>query len=526
MLVAALAVGLRLGSAPLLDPDEGRNAEVAREMAATNDYLIPRYNGLPYVDKPIVYFAAAAALMEILGPTELAARLPAYAFTLATAVVVFWFARRLWGGEAACVAVIAFLAMPLTIAFARTVIFDSATMFFIVVAMVGFHEAVERRDRRFAILAWAAIGFGVLTKGPIALILPLIVAIPYAIWRKAGRAIWPLWGVIALVIIVAPWVWAMTRVLPDFLEYVLVTETAQRVATKALERTGPPWYFLPYLLGGAIPWSIVILFNWREWRRRDATIVFLLLWIAVPLVFFTLSQSKRPQYVLPLMPPIALMIAHSWPAIRLRVMAIAFVIFGSVLLAAPLVPQFSTGMKPVLVRPAKVLAYGLGALSAAGGLAAAILRRREFSMAALSLPILAIPAMAAPLLDALGERRSTESLVAQIRPLVGPHTEIIGVEAFAGSLAFYLQRPIVLVSDNADELTSNYLMRRYERFAGERGPLRPLQWYRRNLDACCQRRIYVVRNDDREHRADLERRGIPLIATGAHHVVYGPYDGQ
>ena len=84
LFLAAVALGWNLDGYRLLDPDEGRNAEVAREMAQTNDYLVPHLDGLPYLDKPVVYFAAAAALMEVLGPTETAARLPAYAATLAT----------------------------------------------------------------------------------------------------------------------------------------------------------------------------------------------------------------------------------------------------------------------------------------------------------------------------------------------------------------------------------------------------------------------------------------------------------
>src|SRR5687768_3586753 len=131
-------------------------------MAETNDYVMPRYNGLPYLDKPVVYFAAEAAAMEVLGPTEIAARLPAYLFTIATAAVIFWFARRVFVEQtllsAPYIAVIVFLAMPLTVAFARTVIFDSALTFFCTLALVAFYFAIEERNSRWSIVAWAAMG--------------------------------------------------------------------------------------------------------------------------------------------------------------------------------------------------------------------------------------------------------------------------------------------------------------------------------------------------------------------------------
>src|SRR5437867_8680010 len=92
--VAAIAIAWQLGGYPLLDVDEGRNAEVGREMAATNDYVMPRLDGLPYLDKPIVYFAAEAAAMEVVGPTEFAARFPAWLFTIATAMFIVRFSSR------------------------------------------------------------------------------------------------------------------------------------------------------------------------------------------------------------------------------------------------------------------------------------------------------------------------------------------------------------------------------------------------------------------------------------------------
>jgi 4-amino-4-deoxy-L-arabinose transferase-like glycosyltransferase len=521
-LLAAVALLLDLGGYPLLDADEGRNGEVAREMAATNDYVMPRIDGMPYLDKPIVYFAAEAAAMEVLGPTETAARLPAWLFTVATAALVGWFARRVWGGDAGWIAAIALMSMPLTLAFARTVIFDSALTFFIVAAIISFWYAVEEPALRWRVLAWAAMALGVLTKGPVAIAVPLFVAIPYAIRRKRFRALWSLTGLVVFALIIAPWVWAVSQVVPDFLRYVLVTETAERMATKALKRTGPPWYFIPYLIGGALPWALA-LFREKK-RERDNITVFLLLWILVPFVFFSISQSKRPQYILPLMPAVALLVARMWRTERrepgARTAGFALAALGVLLLIAPFFFH-RTKMKPEVASVADETAYALGACLLVGGTVAVVFaKRRELTIAALSLPILAIPVATNPLMDGLASRRSTASLIRKLP--ISPNTEVVGVEAYTGSMQFYLRRPIVVATDDASELTSNYILRHYEQFAADAAaPVRPTAWLRATLDK--PDRLYIVRNDDRPNRALLESRGMRLLAEGAHFVAYEPH---
>jgi len=501
LFIVASALVANLGSTPLYDADEGRNAEVGREMAATNDYVMPRIDGMPYLDKPIVYFAAEAAAMEVLGPTEFAARLPAVLFTLATAFVVWWFAKRVWDEESALVAAIAYLTMPLVLAFARTVIFDSALTFFMVVAIVAFF--VEKPT-----LAWAAIGFGVITKGPVAIAVPLLVAIPFAIKQKKFRSLFSWWGLVAFVAIIAPWVWAVSQVVPDFLHYVLVTETAQRLATKALKRTGPPWYFIPYVIGGALPWIIVAIANAKEFRRKlDPATLYAILWILIPFIFFSISQSKRPQYILPVMPAIALLVARATKGFRAA--AIAWIALGVALLAAP--PFLK--MRPELLDAAKSSALALGIVVLAGGIVALLVKRREVLIIALSMPVVAIPILADPIMKAIGERRSAHAFAAQVRPHVTPSTEIVGIEAYTGSLQFYLQKPIIVVTPDAEEFTSNYIIRHYAQFAGG-------QWAVRRSLTLDGDRVYVVRNDDRANRVLLESRGKHLIASAAHFVAY------
>ena len=508
-MVIVLAIGL--GGFPLLDPDEGRNAEVGREMALTNDYVMPRLDALPYLDKPIVYFAAEAAAMEVMGPTETAARLPAYLFTLATAAFVWWFARRLWTTHEATMAAIVTLATPLTVAFSRTVIFDSALTFFVTVAMGCFYLAIERA--RWAILAWAAIGFGVITKGPVAIALPLLVAVPYAIWRKRGRAIWPVTGLIVFVIVVAPWVWAISRAVPDFLQYVLVTETAQRLTTGALKRTGPPWYFVPLLLFGALPWSVVVGSSLvgRRQTTNDQSRIYLWLWIVIPFVFFSLSQSKRPQYILPLMPAVALLTSRVWcdSARGRRAAAAVVMLFGVALIAAPWFVHLRAEYGPA----ARSCAMILGALALAGG-AVALVPWRYVALAGITVPVIALPLVANPVVNAIATRRSTADFVRQLR--LGPDTEVIGVEAYSGSMSFYLRRPIVVVTPDGEEFTSNYIIRHYSRFAGT-PTLEPPSWLPAALEGD---RVFVVRADDKVHRALLEQHGLRLAAASARYVAY------
>src|SRR3989475_10546746 len=260
LFLAAVALGWNVDGYRLLDPDEGRNAEVAREMAHTNDYLVPHLDGLPYLDKPIVYFAAAAALMELLGPTETAARLPAYAATLATIGLLVAFARRRWGADAGWLAGIAYATMLLPLVYARTAIFDSTLTLCTTAAILWFFE--ER-----PVLAWAAMAAGALTKGPLAIALPLLVLVPHALatglplrrlfsWRAVG----------AFALIALPWFIAVSIRVPAFPYYVVVRETLQRVTTGTFHRTAPFWYYFPIVPVAAFPWIVPALARARGWR--------------------------------------------------------------------------------------------------------------------------------------------------------------------------------------------------------------------------------------------------------------------
>ena len=550
--VCALALGglcWGLGSYPLLEPDEGRNVEVAREMARSGDYVLPHLDGLPYLDKPATYFAAVALSLKVLGETEGAARVPSLLFTLGTVLLVWRLGRRMGPPGTGEIAAVALATMPLVLGFSRTVIFDSALAFLETLALVAaWHGFTDERTRRawFA-LAWAAIGLGLITKGPVAVIVPLLIVAVFGL--ASGTRLRPFFSVRAwpwLLVTALPWFVAVSVRRPDFPAYALVYESLKRVATRTAGRTGPIWYFIPVLLAGSFPWiGPAIAAAVRGWtrraRRRDdagRAAVFVAAWALVPLVFFSLSQSKLPGYYLPALPGVALAAALLLAeAVRdegarrqavvgtavsgavLAVLALALVVFSEPIFRhVPLTP-FARNALPGL-------AFGLGApfATAAAVTLIAARRRRVWLMAAgLAIPVAAPPFGAGRFVAAVTRDRSSRELAASI-DAAAPRVRVVGVEAYPTSLRYYLDRPVLLSSASAAELTSNYVVSRAAEFRGLPGsPLRDAGWWRGAIAACTEPTVFVARRG--RPSADSLAQLLPLIAAGgadARFLAYGP----
>lgn len=538
-----------LGDYPLLEPDEGRNVEVAREMSRSGDYLLPHLNGLPYLDKPATYFAAVAASLALFGESERAARLPSLLFTLGTIALVWRLGRSLGAPGTGEIAAVAFATMPLALAFSRTVIFDAALAFLealtLFAAWRGFTD--DRNARGWFALAWAAMGLGAITKGPVAIIVPLLIVTAFGF--GAGRPLRPFFSLRAwpwIFVTGLPWFVAVSIRRPDFPAYALVYESLQRVATKSAGRPGPIWYFVPVLLAGSFPWigpaiaGAIRAVRLRA-RRRESDgwpAVFVASWALVPLVFFSLSQSKLPGYYLPALPGVALAaamllaralqdegalrqaarstiaVAAVMGALGVAVLVLADVAFVQV----PLSPQ----ARPLL--PGVTL--GLGAALALGGTVAffgARLRLVWVMAAGLALPVPAAPFAAGPFLEAVARDRSSRDLAASIEA-AAPGAEVVGVAAYPTSLRYYLDRPVFLSSGTAVEMTSNYVVSRAAEFRGLPGsPLRPEGWWREALVACAVPTVFVARIG-RPEVAEIAR-ALPFIAAGGadgKFLAYGP----
>ena len=538
VLAAVLALGFNLGGYPLFDPDEGRNAEVAREMAATNDYLLPHLDGLPYLDKPVVYFAAAAAAMELLGPTETAARLPAYLFTLATLVVVFWFAAKRWGRDTGWLAALALATMPLVLAYARTTIMDSALAFCTTLAILAFWDEQP-------VLAWAAIGLGAITKGPLAILIPLATLIPYALLTgQRLRRLFPLAGLAAFAVVALPWFLAVSRRIPEFPHYVFVRETFERVTTRGFHRTAPFWYYLPIVPVAAFPWIVPALARLATWRwawlaRRvnpqAQESIFLGCWILVPMLFFTLNQSKLPQYMLPLMPPFALAAARVLTShaselgggigAARRPYAWIAAVLGFALASLTLWLPAPISLTPAERAAIPPTALGIGiALLISSALVWYAGRvehpRPRLAVMGYALTVMAMPVVSGRLLAAVGEDRSAATLARVIQN--SNARDVIGISAFPTSLPFYLRRAIPVATATGRELTSTFIADYQERFrADTASPLKPADYWRERLARCGTPTVFVTRAGDTRVRAELDPL-LPLLAVEGRYAAYGP----
>ena len=530
LLAAALALGWNLNGYRLLDPDEGRNAEVAREMARSNDYLIPHLDGLPYLDKPIVYFAAAALAMEALGPTEAAARLPAHLATLATVALLVWFGRRRWGPDAGWLAGLAFATMPLTLAYAHTAIFDSTLAFFTTAAIVCFF--LQRTT-----LAWAAIAAGALTKGPVAIAIPLAVMVPYALATgRPLRRLFSLSGLAAFAVVGLPWFIAITLRVPEFPHYAFVRETFERFTTPRFHRTAPFWYYLPIIPVAAFPWIVPAsarLTAWRTtWakRRDDATAdsLWLAAWVLGPLALFTLNQSKLPQYMLPLMPAFALAAARTLttagPRIAWRPYVALATALGIILVAFPRGLLSTVPLTPAerAAIPPAALTLGIVLLASAACQAAAA-ARRSTGLAALgyAMVVMAVPFATGPLMAAVGDDRSAARLSAAIRAAEQTRGDVLGIAAYPPSLPFYLRSTVAVATAHGEELTSNYIAFYHDRLRTfPDSPLRPVDSWAVILASCPAPTVFVTRAGNGSVRARLA--ALPLIIDDGRYAAYGP----
>jgi len=494
-----------LGRIPLLEPDEGRNAEVAREMLATGDLITPRFNTLTYLDKPVAYFWLVAASFKLAGVNEWSARLPSAIMALGTTLLAWFLACRMFADTVGIRAGLIFATSPLVIAFSRLVIFDMTLCFIVTVAMVTCWLAITSKFTKpqLDVLFFAAMGVAAIVKGPVGFLLPLLSILAFhAVIGRLGelkRLRWGL-GTLTFLAVVLPWLLAISLRHPDFPSYAFWQESLQRFATTTTRRAGSTFYYLPVYLAGFFPWSLFLLLacagHLRSFRQlrddRNRATAFLVSWVAVIVVFFSISKSKLPGYFLPAVLPLSILTARVWNDHEgtsqgsprwLRAGFLMLAGFGVLIVASPqslhvqAVQVASAKIPPgvlALVKPS--LFYSgltMVALGLLGRNLAARWAGRRLGLAALALLAVTVPIQLIrwrETISAYANASSSRGLAQFIQRSSERDVPFYGFFCFRTSLPYYLGRPVGLVTTDASELTSNYISKNLPRLRDQAQP--------------------------------------------------------
>ena len=499
LVVACCLFFLALGKLPLLEPDEGRNAEVAREMLVSGDWITPHFDSQTYLDKPAPFFWLVAASFRLWGISEWAARLPSAVLALALVLLTWFLARRMFGPAAGRRAGIILACCPLVIAFSRLVIFDMMLTFLVTLALASFWwiDVADTRRPWLTALMFAAMGLATITKGPVGFLLPVLTILAYLAscrrLRDVKRLRWGL-GMAVFLAVALPWFIAVCLRNPDFPRYAFWDESLRRFAGHSARRSGGIFYYVPVYLAGWFPWSCFLLLvawnklkSWKELgQEKNKGLLFLLAWAGVVFVFFTISGSKLPGYVLPAMVPLSILMARAWEeVVRTEkssaapdwlTAGFALVLgFGLLVALAPqlarLTPAYAQVLKKLhpslvaMVQP--TLLYSgliLVALAIIGRNLASRLRGPVLASVTLALLALTTPLFVLRWLRPLesyasvnSSRRLAETILASPEKAL----PLYSYYYFRTSLPFYLRRPVGLVTTYAGELTSNYVASRY-----------------------------------------------------------------
>ncbi len=307
----ALLYFVRLGFGSLWDNSEPNYGEIVKELFRTGDWLTLHFNYKPWFIHPPLWFWTAAASVALFGLNEFALRLPSALFGVFTAIAVYVAGRRLYGEIAGLVAALALGTSLEVIVLSRMAILDSMLLFFTTVATLWIYFAVRDGDRSAFWIAVVAAALGTLTKGPVALALPLLVLVVYLVWTR--RPFWqrlPWLGGTAVYLVLAGWWFALETVHngAGFLAAYFGLSTVGRFLTPFENQPGPFWYYLPVAAIGFFPFvAFVPKAIKTAWQRRGDDERFLLIATIVPFLFFSLAQTKLPNYIVVIFPSFAIL---------------------------------------------------------------------------------------------------------------------------------------------------------------------------------------------------------------------------
>ena len=463
---------LHLGRIPFLGKDEPKNAEALREMAERGDWVTTTLRGEPWFDKPILYYWVSLIFFHLLGPGEAAARLAPALFGAAGVLLTYGFARFLFDARTAMRAGVILATSLEYFWFSRTAVVDLPLTFCVTLSLAAFYRALEGPGNA---LLWHRVGFAaaggaVLAKGPVGIVLPGLVVGAYLIasgrLAELRRVPW-ISGILCFLLVSGPWYLVVSlRHGQRFWDDFIINRNVNRYLTTVHHHPGPFYYYLPVLILGLFPWGALLPFaaakifgaGWRDLLAARRKFGFLLLWVLMPLLFFSLAGSKLPSYLLPCFPALAILAAWGWGAAveegedrpsAVRRWAVASLLLLFPVLAAA-IHLWCRREAPDQI-PAQIpLSAALAATAAAVGLAAARGRFRLLFPACAAGTILSLTTLVVFSLGNVREEASLTRISAEAVRLSRDGNAVVAYRNFHNYLFFYTENRVPWVKERPE----------------------------------------------------------------------------
>ncbi len=444
---------------PLLDPDEGRYAEIPREMLVSGDWVTPRLDGLKYFEKPPLQYWATAAAYSLLGVSDGASRLWSAALAFLCLPMVYAWARALYGLKAGLVALAALAVSPYFEVVGHLNLLDAGFTCCLAATLFAFTLAQNAAtgspsERRWMLATWAAAALAVLSKGIVVAVLAGSTLILYCLlerdwrpWRRLHLGT----GVPLFLAVTAPWFVLVSLRNPAFPQFFFVHEHFARFLTTVHQRVEPWWYFLPVLLLGVLPWvGFIGGLARRAWFDPGLSVQFrpqkfLLLFALVTVVFFSLSGSKLAPYILPAMPALAALVGVDAGGRPQFLRHVGWFLAALLMLGAIGITVFANARAGKL--STEVLAWT--SLCTAMALCAALATRAVFA-APRPIFLLCVAGVLGwqSLLSAYAAvppLRTGKELAALAGAQIDPRTVLYSVGQYRHTLSWYLRRTLIVV---------------------------------------------------------------------------------
>ena len=312
LMFSYLFLFFNLGSYSLKEPDEGRYAEIPREMVERGDYVVPHLNYVRYFEKPPLLYWATALSYKIFGVSEWSFRFPNALAAFLCVLMTWLFVSRRFGPETGLLSALVLLTSFGFFALTHIVTIDMLFSFLLFGCLLSFHEYYREKRPPFLYLFCAGLALSVLAKGPVAVIL-LAATILFFLWSEKKlsflKEMFSLKALLIFSVIAVPWFILICLREKEFFQFFFVDQHILRFVTTKHKRSGPVYYFIPVLLGGLFPWSIFIPRAVAGlWKEKELRLFFI--WSLVVFVFFSLSGSKLPPYILPIFPAMSVVLAY------------------------------------------------------------------------------------------------------------------------------------------------------------------------------------------------------------------------